>query len=136
MNSRRDFPRDVGVLGQIFDFLGDFAAASKLKESVRFSLDFAVEELFTNMVKYGGGKSGDISIGVSSDDSCVRLELVDPDADPFDPSSLPDVDITQSISERRPGRLGIHLVEAMVDHVSYEYEGREMKITVVKQLES
>lgn len=107
-----------------------------MDERLRLTLDFVVEELFTNLVKYNNG-SQPIEIYLNRDGDSVRLELVDHDVDPFDPNlDAPKVDTTKSMEERTPGGLGLHLVKAMVDDVAYEYEDRDMRIIVTKYLET
>ena len=44
---------------------------------------------------------------------------------------------TAGIEERRPGGLGLYLVQTMVDDMNYEYETetRRMRVSVTKRLE-
>jgi serine/threonine-protein kinase RsbW len=133
---QRSFRREVGCLDEIFDFISDFIEGHELESKVEFAVNFVVEELFTNMVKYNTGKGEDIDIRIDKQGSEIHLELVDHDVDPFDPSQLPDVDTTKSADERVPGGLGIHLVKSIVDRITYSYDQRTMKVMVVKSLES
>ena len=135
MDRTKSFPRDVNSLGEIFDFLGAFGSSADLDEAAHFALNFVVEELFTNMVKYNSGSGDRISISVDRADSVLRLELVDVDVEPFDLASVPEVDTAQPLEERQPGGLGIHLVKSLVDKITYEYSNREMRVTAIKSLE-
>jgi len=65
-------------------------------------------------------------------------KLVDSDVEPFDPETVEVPPVNADIAERRPGGLGIFLVQAMVDDLNYDYEpqGRRMRITVTKTLEN
>ncbi len=49
---------------------------------------------------------------------------------------MPPVDA--GIDQRRPGGLGLYLVQTMVDDVKYEYEyeTQRMRVSVTKRLES
>ncbi len=135
MDRTKSFLRDVDSLDEIFDFLGAFGSSADLDEAAHFALNFVVEELFTNMVKYNVASGDRISISVERNDSVLRLELVDVDVEPFDPSSVNEVDTAQPIEERQPGGLGLHLVKSMVDKITYEYRNGEMRVTAVKSLE-
>ena len=136
MADQQTFDREIDALGPVFDFLGEFLAREELGDSVEFALNFVVEELFTNMVKYNTGTGDRISIEVAMQDSVIWLQLTDHDVDPFDPSGLDDVDTQKSIDDRVPGGLGIHLVKSMVDTITYSYDNRVMKVTVTKSVES
>jgi serine/threonine-protein kinase RsbW len=95
-------------------------------------VDFVVEELFTNMVKYGRGSSAPILLAVDGQDGQAVVTLIDRDVAPFDPNAAPDVDVGQPIEARAPGGLGLHLIRRMTDRVQYDYvpERREGRVTV------
>ena len=131
----RSFERDFRALGEIFDFTGRFAAAHRIEESLVYSINLVVEELFTNMVKYNTGAGHPIRIRMNLDDGRLRIELIDEDVDPWDPAEAPEVRVDQLIEERRAGGLGLYLVRSIVDELKYEYENRQMKVTVIKNLE-
>jgi len=131
----RSFERDFRALGEIFDFAGRFAAAHRIEESLGHSINLVVEELFTNMVKYNTGAGHPIRIRMDVDNERLRIELVDEDVDRWDPAEAPKVRVDQLIEERRAGGLGLYLVRSIVDELKYEYENRQMKVTVIKKLE-
>jgi len=131
----RSFERDFRALGEIFEFAGRFAAAHRIEESLVYSINLVVEELFTNMVKYNTGAGHPIRIRMNLDDGRLRIELIDEDVDPWDPAEAPEVRVDQLIEERRAGGLGLYLVRSIVDELKYEYENRQMKVTVIKNLE-
>jgi phosphoserine phosphatase RsbU/P len=105
-----------------------FDIASELLPSV----DLAVEELFTNMVKYGTGSTAAVHVAVTALEGAVELTLVDEDVDAFDITQMPDVDIDAPIEARRPGGLGLHLIRRIAESVTYEYakESRQSRIAV------
>ena len=84
----------------------------------------------------GGGDQ--ITVSIERQDNRVHLELVDTDVEPFDPETVEAPPVDAGIDERRPGGLGIFLVQSMVDDLNYDYEpeGRRMRITVTKTLEN
>lgn len=135
MASERTFPKAIGSLDEVFAHLDAFYATETIDTGTAMSLSLVVEELFTNLVKYNRATSNPIVVRIAREDGRVRIELVDHDVDRFDPATLPDVDVNAPMSERTPGGLGLHLVRAIVDHISFEYENRVMRIVVVKNLE-
>jgi serine/threonine-protein kinase RsbW len=129
------FERDIESLDGIFAFIGRATSTRAVPESVTLSIHLAVEEIFTNMVKYNTGHGGDISIRVMIDGTRLIVQLVDVDVDPFDPDAQEAVGIDKPLEDRKIGGLGLHLVRSMVDKVAYEYKDRRMKVTVIKNLE-
>jgi anti-sigma regulatory factor (Ser/Thr protein kinase) len=130
------FPRQIGALDGIFAFLNEVIDRHGIDDDTSYAIRFAAEELFTNMVKYNRGTDSGITlqIGVDETGQIVRMQLTDIDVDPFDPASLDTVDVDAPLEDRVPGGLGIHLVRALVDDLSYAYADREMRVTVVKRL--
>ena len=131
----KTFERDFRALGEIFEFTGRFAAAHRIEESLGYSIDLICEELFTNMVKYNTGGGHPIRIRMDLDGGRLRIELFDEDVDPWNPAQAPEVRVDQLVEERRAGGLGLYLVRAISDGLTYEYENRQMKITVIKNME-
>ncbi|HEY7902871.1 MAG TPA: SpoIIE family protein phosphatase [Casimicrobiaceae bacterium] len=95
-------------------------------------VDLAVEELFTNMVKYGAGSNAAVEIDLRAIEDGVALTLVDRGVEPFDMTQRPDVDIDAPLEERVPGGLGLHLLRRMADSIEYEYKvaNRESRVTL------
>ena len=136
MTSSRAFRRSFDALAAIFAFTSDEFARQGIDESLLPTVDFAVEELFTNMVKYGKGTDADVRIGLKGLPDGVEVTLTDYDVEPFDVTKAPEVDVSLPIEERRPGGLGLHLIRRLMDSVEYEYsrESRESRITLRKTL--
>jgi anti-sigma regulatory factor (Ser/Thr protein kinase) len=128
------FRRDIGALSEVFDFVGSFFADQQLDERFRFPVDLALEEVFTNMVRHSGGTGSEIEVSLRRRDNELMLSLTDPDADPFDLTASPEVDVSRPLSERIPGGLGIHLIRKMMDRVEYEHHDRESRVTLYKRL--
>jgi len=129
------FPRKIESLGKIFHFVRLFGSQYKLKDGLLFSMDFIIEEIFTNMVKYNPAGGSDIIIMLEHQPAELVLTLVDSDADPFDITQSPAVDTTQNLMERQVGGLGIHLVRQMADAIEFSYSNRQNKIVIRKKLE-
>ena len=129
------FPRDIASLPGLFEFADGFMDQADLGEALRYPVSFALEELFTNMVKYNPAGGGEIQVRLSLGESEVRVVLVDPDAPPFDiTTDAPTVDVDRPLEERSPGGLGLHLVKRMMDRVEYEHSGRTGTIRLFKRV--
>ncbi len=131
----RTFPKALASLDGIFAHLESFYRSELIDARTSLSLSLVVEEIFTNLVRYNTVSRNPIVLRIEREGDQVRLELIDHDVDRFDPSTLPEVNVDAPMAERKPGGLGLHLVRAIVDHISFEYEDRVMRIAVVKNLE-
>ena len=82
----------------------------------------AVEELVTNIVKYGydpGAEVGSIAVTVWTDGHRLGIGMID-DSHAFNPFAQPDPDLDGPIERRRIGGLGLHLVKSIMDRTHYE----------------
>ncbi len=130
---KRTFTRSLESLDPLFDFIGEFAARTHLDDGVIFAMTLAVEELFTNMVKYGGG-GDDVSLDLDVRDDTLVVRLDHPGATPFDVSNAADADVDGSLSDRVPGGIGLHLVRRVMDTFDYDHRGGTAHITITKRL--
>jgi len=131
---QQKFARSYDSLKEIYDFTESVLDSADVAEAVRYPVHFAMEELFTNMVKYNPGNEHEISLAVETDNAAVTVTMVDYDVEAFDVSARRAVD-TESPLEKRPvGGLGLHLIRHMVDSLSYQYANRQSRITFTKGL--
>ena len=128
------FPRSFDSLAPIFDFIGQFAQQAGFDESLKYAVDFTVEELFTNMVKYNAAGQCDIALLLESDGTTFTGELIDDDSERWDPTAAPDADVSLGAEDRRPGGLGLHLIRRVMDGISYGHHGRQSSIVFRRAL--
>jgi len=130
----RDFARRIDALAEIFAFAAAVFGRRGVDRSLLPSVEFALEELFTNMVKYGAGSRAKIRIGIGTIAGGVEVTMTDRNVPPFDLTLAPDADVTLPLEQRVPGGLGIHLTRRLVDTIEYAYEPerRESRITFRK----
>jgi len=128
------FARSFDSLPAIFGFTAAAFARAGIEPGLRQDVDFALEELFTNMVKYGAASKADVRIEISPVEGGVEVTLTDYDVEPFDVTRAPDADVGLPIEQRRPGGLGLHLIRRLLDSIEYEYskEHRQSRITFRK----
>jgi anti-sigma regulatory factor (Ser/Thr protein kinase) len=120
------FERSFDALPALVAFTSDFFARHGVDPTLLYPVDFALEELFTNVVKYGRGGAA-VDIDVATVTGAVEVVLTDYDVERFDVTEVPDARVDLPIEQRRPGGLGLHLVRRMVDRVDYEYSDVERR---------
>ena len=130
----KKFKRTFRSLEPIYELTEQFFSRESIDRAHLFPVSFAVEELFTNMVKYNADGDGDILLSMSRTGDRLVVTLTDFDADPFDVTTAPDAEVDAPLDERRPGGLGLHLLRRMVDGIEYRHEGRETRITITRTL--
>jgi phosphoserine phosphatase len=126
------FARTFDAIPALVAFAENAFAHLGVDPSLRTAVDLALEELFTNMVKYGGASRADVAVSMAAIEGGVEIGMVDRDVEPFDPTRGPAVDVEAPIDAREPGGLGVHLIRRMADSVEYEYntQSRESRITL------
>ena len=92
---------------------------------LRRTADLVLEELFTNIVKYGRASDTLVSIDIRRLGRGVRVTITDSDAEYFDPQRAPQPDVGAPLERREPGGLGLHLVRELVDALEYRYAREE-----------
>ncbi|MFA5042624.1 MAG: ATP-binding protein [Kiritimatiellia bacterium] len=88
-----------------------------------FRVNLAIEEIVTNIVKYGYDDPGhhDITVNLTLFPETIRLQLQD-DGRPFDPLQAPEPNVHLPLDQRKIGGLGLHLVRTMVGRIAYRRE--------------
>lgn len=127
------FQRSIDSVAELYRFSEDIMAASGIDESVRFPVHLAMEELFVNLVHYNPGARRDIMVDVETAGGKVTVTITDQDAAEFDVTRQRPVDTGASLSERKPGGLGLHLIQHMVDTLEYDYRDGRSRIRFSKE---
>ena len=120
---------------KIQSWVAKYASEQGLPAEVRRALDLALLEWVTNVVSYAHDAGGEhrIRFRFHHESDCVRVEIED-EGRPFDPLSLPPVDITRPLEERPVGGLGIHMIRNLMDTVEYRREGNRNIVTLTKRI--
>ena len=103
-----------------------------LPDEERSRLLIILDELFTNVVKYGyAGEpvQGHIEVDLSLQGGRLIIEFID-DGMPFDPLQSPPPDLDQPVEERQLGGVGLAIVRALVEEAGYRREGDRNRLTL------
>jgi anti-sigma regulatory factor (Ser/Thr protein kinase) len=131
----KKFKKAITSLDDVFDFVGEYMDSHSVDAAVTYSINLAIEEFFTNMVKYSPENNDDISVSIAKDKNKLTVRMVDSGVEPFDVTKTGEVNTLKPLKERKPGGLGIHIAKQMVDSIEYEYVDRQSRITFTKILE-
>ena len=119
---------EVGKLSRLVEAFGD---VHDLPPQSIFSVNLALEEVVTNIIRYAYNDHGvphPIVVRLAFEDGVLAAQVED-DGRAFNPLDAPPPDIDASLEERPIGGLGIHLVRSMMDSVEYRRDhGRNVFI--------
>ena len=99
-------------------------------------IDIAIDELYSNIAKYGFDDDGGevtVTLETASEPRVVSISFMD-GGRPFNPLQREDPDITLSARDRKIGGLGIYMVKKSMDDVRYEYREGKNVLTIRKVL--
>lgn len=124
--------QETEKLGRLLERFADDTGLSR-KDMTRINL--VIEELFTNIIKYGHGDGRlhwvDISMVLENGQITIRIE---DDGIPFDPASREAPDTRCPVEKRPIGGLGIHLCRGLMDDIAYERHGAKNIVTMKKKV--
>jgi serine/threonine-protein kinase RsbW len=127
-------PSETSFLGLVRDLTKRMAEQAGFEDGVAERLALAVDEATTNVIEhaYGGehGRTVEIRFDVRGDE--LRIEVVDTGR-MVDPRRMPDVDLGRYVTERRTGGLGVHLMEKIMDSVTFRRSARRNVCCMVKR---
>jgi anti-sigma regulatory factor (Ser/Thr protein kinase) len=132
---RQQFTKDMQSLDDVFGFLTRFTAAESVDLRAAYAITLAVEEFFTNMVKYSRGSNGGVLIEATREGDRVTVRLEEQTPAPFDVTRPTATQFDIPVPDRRPGGLGIHIAKELLDDLRYDYADGTSRITLIKQLE-
>jgi serine/threonine-protein kinase RsbW len=119
--STQRFTCSLNNLEKICDYISHCANQAGLSEAESYAVQLAVDEAATNIIEHGYGIECPSRIDVTCEilEDGLKVVIYD-DAEPFDPSSVPEPEINVSLDDIKPRGLGIYLMRKMMDEVKYE----------------
>jgi serine/threonine-protein kinase RsbW len=128
---------DLDNLAELRAFVRKQARAAAAPIDCLDDLVQAVDEAATNVITHGyRGAGGSIDVDIALEDGRFVVTLED-DAPSFDPTAVPEPDLSIPPLARRPGGMGVHLIRMGTDEVSYRPRpGGGNILTMVRSVES
>ena len=126
---------DISEISKLAVFIDELGEKMNLTPELIFNLNLVLEEAVSNVILYAYGeeKHKEISLMANMSDGNLVFVLTD-SGKVFDPTKVPDADITLSAEEREIGGLGIFLIRQIMDKVDYQRIGGKNVLTMRKQL--
>ena len=117
----------AAVAKEVFEWLANLPLSSRAK----YSVGLAVEEMSSNVIKYGydDDREHEIAVHVAAQDDRVEIVFED-DGHPFDPTGHPKPDLERIVESRKIGGLGIELVRRICENMSYQRVGNRNRLVL------
>jgi anti-sigma regulatory factor (Ser/Thr protein kinase) len=127
-------PSETSFLGLVREVTRKMAETAGFEQGTADQLALAVDEAATNVIEhaYAGAPDREVEIRLEDRGPEFKVEVVDSGAS-VDPRSVPDVDLRRYVSERRTGGLGMHLMEKIMDSVTFRRSAGRNVCRLVKR---
>lgn len=126
---------ELSEVRRLAEFIEEIGDEFSLTPDVVFNLNLVLEEAVVNIINYAYPKEEHESIYLSArmNDGTIVLVLTDTGKE-FDPTLVPETDVTLAAEDREIGGLGIFLIRQIMNEVKYErIEGKNV-LTLEKKL--
>ena len=127
---------DLSEISKLAVFVDELGKELSLTPELIFNLNLVLEEAVSNVILYAYGeeKHKEISLMAKISDGNLVFVLTVSGKE-FDPTKVPDADITLSAEEREIGGLGIYLIRQIMNKVEYQRIDKRNVLTMRKQLD-
>lgn len=129
---------DSAGLAQLLHFADEAQRGMALEAEQEYLLRLVIEEIATNIIKYGYAASapGPIRVACGFIRGVLRVQIRDRGTT-FDPRAAPVPDLTSDLAHRQVGGLGLFLVRELTDELSYWHNPASgwNELTVLKRAE-
>ena len=136
MEKKLVIKNDISEISKLATFIEELSEELNLTPELNFNLNLVLEEAVSNVILYAYGKEVQKEIALLANMSNNNLIFVLTDSGKeFDPTKVPDADVTLSAEEREIGGLGIFLIRQIMDMVEYQRIDGKNALTMRKQLD-
>lgn len=135
MERHIEVPAEWEGIAQLMAFADEVEQDLPLSADQHYLVRLVIEEIATNIVKYGyeDHLPGVIRAICACDDGVLHVKISD-HGRPFDPRDPPDPDFSDDVETRTVGGLGIFLVRELCDELDYQHNPLNgwNELTVIK----
>ena len=136
MEKKLVIKNDISEISKLATFIGELSEELNFTPELNFNLNLVLEEAVSNVILYAYSKEvqKEITLLANISDNNLIFVLTDSGKE-FDPTKVPDADVTLSAEEREIGGLGIFLIRQIMNTVEYQRIDGKNVLTMRKQLD-
>ena len=116
----------------VINYIEERCRASGCGKNEIYHISVSSSEILANIDSYAYTDGGQVEIIICRRNNRMIISFKD-EGKPFDPLSVKPPDVTATLSERKPGGLGIFIVRNMMNDVRYEYVDGKNVLTIEKE---
>lgn len=130
-------PSQTSYLALVRELTKKMAETAGFPAATADRIALAVDEATTNVIEhaYRGAADEEIELRFEDRGDDFRVELIDT-GQMVDPRTVPRVDLERFVTERRTGGLGMHLMEKIMDSVTFRRSAHRNVCALVKRKET
>ena len=135
MEKKLVIKNDIAEICKLAIFIEELSEELALAPELTFNLNLVLEEAVSNVILYAYGeeKQKEITLLANMSDNNLIFVLTDSGQE-FDPTKVPDADVTLSAEEREIGGLGIFLIRQIMNTIEYQRIDGKNVLIMGKQL--
>jgi serine/threonine-protein kinase RsbW len=135
MEKKLVIKNEISEIAKLSLFVEELSEELDLSPDLTFNLNLVLEEAVVNVINYAYPKneSQEISLSAQKIDDNLYFVLTDSGKE-FDPTQVPDADISLSAEDRQIGGLGIFLIRQIMNKVEYQRIDGKNVLTLEKRL--
>ncbi len=121
---------DREELLRLAELVEKFGAEHHLSDDMINNVNLVLDEMVSNVIKYGHAPTdpGGIRVTLSVDDTRLTIDISDGGV-AFNPLEATPPDLDLPIMERPVGGLGIHIVKTLTERATYRRDGDRNHLT-------
>ena len=125
---------EISEISKLQLFVDEIGEELNLAFDVTFNLNLVLEEAISNIIMYAYPKdeTQTLTIVAKTQDNNLIFVITDSGKE-FDPTQIPDADITLSAEDRQIGGLGIFLIRQIMNKVEYQRIDNKNILTLSKE---
>ena len=120
----------------VTEFVDELLNALRCPPPVRTQIDIAIDEVFSNIVRYAyspGEGPATVRVDAAEEPRRVVITFID-QGKPYNPLTTAAPDTTLSAKQRRIGGLGVYMLKKTMDDLAYAYTDGKNILTICKKL--
>ena len=136
MEKKLILKNEISEISKLATFIDEVGEEMSLSPELIFNLNLVLEEAVSNVILYAYAKEEhqEISLSAQKKGNSIILILTDSGME-FDPTLIPNADITLSAEERQIGGLGIFLIRQIMNKVEYQRINGQNVLRLEKNLD-
>jgi len=130
----RHYPKDLRSVGELLETVGEFCDTSGASPVERFSALVAIEEVFTNFVKYNTQSRNDVRVLTTFNGKALVALLEDRDVARFVPDFVNEANMDDLANAASEGGRGLFLMRRLVDTIDWNWKDGVMTVRISKTI--